>query len=80
MSNNEGGYRVGTVARITAGRGVGHSMMAAALLAQALKPKTYVLSRDSERRGYDAYMDRCVFENEQPVQIVVFSRAQAVAL
>lgn len=32
------------------------------------------------RRGYDAYMDRCVFENEQPVQIVVFSRAQAVAL
>lgn len=35
----KGGYRVGTVAHITAGRNVGRSRMAAALLAEALKPK-----------------------------------------
>lgn len=32
------------------------------------------------RRGYDAYMDRCVFENAEPVQIVVFTREQASVL
>lgn len=56
MSNNEGGYRVGTVAHITAGRGVGRSMMAAALLAQALKPKTYVLSRNDMNDLYRRHM------------------------
>lgn len=54
--SKEGGYRVGTVAHITAGRNVGRSMLAAALLAEALKPKTYVLSRDDMNGLYKRHV------------------------
>lgn len=73
-NTRSGGTRVGTIAHIGVGRNVGRSAMAAALMAEALKPKSYKLPRDAVLRLYEKYFG--AHEVEAEVRDAAFDLAR----